>query len=400
MRTEVPEGWPVVPLSQIAELSLGKMLDKDKNRGELRPYLANINVRWGSFDLQELRKMRFEERETERYCLRSGDIVMCEGGEPGRCALWLEGEPGMMIQKALHRIRPMDGIDGHYLYFALAQKASSGAFAEYLTGGGIKHLPGEKLAKVEVPIPHLDEQRRIAEVLGSVERAIGLAEQSARSARATFNRLIDDLHSRYENNSAPLADFCVSKGLQTGPFGSQLKVADYVDDGIPVIMPSDLRPDGIDFAGAKSTSTQKADQLPQHHLKPGDILFSRRGDVAKCGLYMEGDPPAICGTGCLRARIDVSKADPVLIYFLAQSERCGSWLSQHAVGITMPNLNTSIVGALPIPNLPVPEQTQWVRALLLAEGACRVNENYVVEAQSLKTMLSADLLSGRVRVPA
>jgi len=249
-------------------------------------------------------------------------------------------------------------------------------------------------------LPPLDEQRRIAEVLRSVDDVISIAEQSALSARAMFNRLIDDLHNRYEDNSAPLADFCVLKGLQTGPFGSQLKVSDYVDEGIPVIMPSDLRPDGINFSGAKSTSSQKADQLPQHHLKPGDILFSRRGDVEKCGLYLEGDPPAICGTGCLRARIDVSKADPVLIYFLAQSERCGSWLAQHAVGVTMPNLNTSIVGALPIPNLPLLEQRQWVEALLLAEGACRVNENYVAEAQRLKLALSADLLSGRVRVPA
>jgi type I restriction enzyme S subunit len=165
-------------------------------------------------------------------------------------------------------------------------------------------------------------------------------------------------------------------------------------------MPSDLRPDGIDFSGAKSTSLHKARQLPQHHLQQGDIVFSRRGDVEKCGLYLAGDPPALCGTGCLRARIDVTKADPVLIYFLAQSDRCGSWLTQHAVGLTMPNLNTSIVGALPIPNLPLVEQKKWVEVLLLSEGACRVNETYVAEAQSLKLALSSDLLSGRVRVPA
>lgn len=256
------------------------------------------------------------------------------------------------------------------------------------------------ILKFEAATPPLDEQRKIAEVLRSMDEVIALAKRSASSARSTFNRLIDDLHARYEGNSAPLADFCVPKGLQTGPFGSQLKVADYVDQGIPVIMPSDLRPNGIDFLGAKATSTLKADQLPQHHLKPGDILFSRRGDVEKCGLYLEGDPPAICGTGCLRARIDGSKADPVLIYFLAQSERCGSWLAQHAVGVTMPNLNTSIVGSLPMPNLPLPDQKQWVDALLLAEGACRVNEAYHRQAQIMKSVLSSDLLSGRVRVPA
>ena len=184
-----------VRLGQIAELSLGKMLDKLKNRGELHPYLANINVRWGSFDLQDLREMRFEKREFERYALRAGDIVMCEGGEPGRCALWMDEVPGMMIQKALHRIRPMEGIDSRYLYYALSHKGISGAFDEYMTGGGIKHLPGVQLAKVEVSIPPLDEQRRIAEVLRSMDEATAVGQKNAEQARQIKSGLMSDLLS-------------------------------------------------------------------------------------------------------------------------------------------------------------------------------------------------------------
>lgn len=75
-------------VQEVADLSLGKMLDQNKNRGEYLPYLANVNVRWGSFDLSSLREMRFESHERTRYGLQFGDIVMCEGGEPGRCALW------------------------------------------------------------------------------------------------------------------------------------------------------------------------------------------------------------------------------------------------------------------------------------------------------------------------
>jgi type I restriction enzyme, S subunit len=79
--------WKRVKLSDIADLCLGKMLDKEKNKGEFQPYLANINVRWGSFDVKNLNEMRFEESEKDRYALQFGDIVMCEGGEPGRCAI-------------------------------------------------------------------------------------------------------------------------------------------------------------------------------------------------------------------------------------------------------------------------------------------------------------------------
>ena len=90
--------WRNGTLGEVADLCLGKMLDQNKNRGVPTPYLANVNVRWGEFVLDDLRVMRFEEHERERYGLKYGDIVMCEGGEPGRCAIWKEQVPGMMIQ--------------------------------------------------------------------------------------------------------------------------------------------------------------------------------------------------------------------------------------------------------------------------------------------------------------
>ena len=78
--------WDRKQLEQAADFRLGKMLDEEKNKGELMPYLANVNVRWGEFDLSDLREMRFEDRELDTFGLKHGDIVMCEGGEPGRCA--------------------------------------------------------------------------------------------------------------------------------------------------------------------------------------------------------------------------------------------------------------------------------------------------------------------------
>ena len=111
--------WEKKPLEVVADFCLGKMLDQKKNKGELLPYLANVNVRWGSFDLDDLREMRFEHHELDRYGLKSGDIVMCEGGEPGRCALWKGQKPGMMIQKALHRIRPHNCLLSEFLFYYL-----------------------------------------------------------------------------------------------------------------------------------------------------------------------------------------------------------------------------------------------------------------------------------------
>jgi type I restriction enzyme, S subunit len=179
--------WQTRRLGDVADLCLGKMLDEQKNRGEPLPYLANLNVRWGEFDLADLRQMRFESHEMDRYGLKFGDIVMCEGGEPGRCALWKEQMPGMMIQKALHRIRPHDGLDNRFLYYSFLHKGRVGGFGHLFTGATIKHLPGQNLAKIEIALPTLAIQQRIGEVLSAYDdliennrRRMALLENTAR----------------------------------------------------------------------------------------------------------------------------------------------------------------------------------------------------------------------------
>ena len=131
--------------------------------------------------------MRFEDRELERYGVRAGDIVMCEGGEPGRCAIWREQRAGMMLQKALHRIRCKPEIDHRFLFYSLVHKGQMHALDQYFTGATIKHLPGEKLAKVEIEYPSLEEQRRIASILSAYDdlienntRRIAILEEMAR----------------------------------------------------------------------------------------------------------------------------------------------------------------------------------------------------------------------------
>ena len=179
--------WSTSPLSEVADFSLGKMLDDKKNKGEPLPYLANINVRWGEFDLENLREMRFEHDEMERYGLQYGDIVMCEGGEPGRCAIWKDSVEGMMYQKALHRIRPRPGFDHRFLYYFFLHTGSRGGFSPLLTGATIKHLPREKLSILEINYPRPDVQRRIADTLSAYDdliennrRRMTLLEESAR----------------------------------------------------------------------------------------------------------------------------------------------------------------------------------------------------------------------------
>lgn len=91
--TERGEGWVTRKVSEVAKHSLGKMLDKAKNKGNLQPYLRNLNVRWFEFNLSDLLEMPFLPTEVEKYTAVKGDVLVCEGGYPGRAAIWDEDYP-------------------------------------------------------------------------------------------------------------------------------------------------------------------------------------------------------------------------------------------------------------------------------------------------------------------
>ena len=145
-------GWVDSAVGDIADHCLGKMLDKRKNRGELKPYLRNLNVRWFDFNLTDLLEMRFEKDETDRYSAIKGDLLICEGGYPGRAAIWQREEP-IFFQKAIHRVRfGTPGLNKWFLYYLYLMDAK-GELSQHFTGAGIQHFTGQALDRFSFPIP-------------------------------------------------------------------------------------------------------------------------------------------------------------------------------------------------------------------------------------------------------
>jgi type I restriction enzyme S subunit len=171
---DVPPIWAWMPVGAIAESRLGKMLDKAKNKGRLRRYLRNVNVRWFDFDLSDVLEMPFEDSELPEFQLRTGDVLICEGGEPGRAAVWDEREAGMLFQKAIHRVRLRAEVSPYYFVLALRASADDGRLAEYFTGTGISHFTGKSLQTYLVPLPPFAEQHRI---VAKVDELMALCEQ-------------------------------------------------------------------------------------------------------------------------------------------------------------------------------------------------------------------------------
>ena len=167
-----PMGWEVVPFTKVGETRLGKMLDKGRQTGEhQRPYLANTNVKWGRFELTDLREMDFNPADRIEFSLRRGDLLICEGGEVGRCAVWKDELQDCYFQKAIHRCRTYDDkAVPDFLQFFMWFMASRGGFKDFVSTSTIAHLTGEKLRRLPVPLPPLPLQQKFAAIVESVER--------------------------------------------------------------------------------------------------------------------------------------------------------------------------------------------------------------------------------------
>jgi type I restriction enzyme, S subunit len=160
------EGWTTSRIADISKHSLGKMLDKAKNRGDLKPYLRNLNVRWFDFDLSDVQEMKFTPEESDKYTAIKGDVLICEGGYPGRCAIWEDDEP-IYFQKALHRVRFHNPLHSKWFVNYLYLMDQTGDLKNHFSGTGIQHFTGEALAKFTLPIP---PDKQIQQVLGKANQ--------------------------------------------------------------------------------------------------------------------------------------------------------------------------------------------------------------------------------------
>lgn len=149
------DDWGVKKIAEIAETCLGKMLDKKKNKGNPKPYLRNQNVQWFNINTDDLLEMRFEDSEYERYAIKKGDLVICEGGYPGRGAIW-EQDEDIFFQKALHRIRCHNPLYNRWVLYYLYLSDCNGTLKNSFTGAGIQHFTGKSLKQLALPIPPVE----------------------------------------------------------------------------------------------------------------------------------------------------------------------------------------------------------------------------------------------------
>ncbi len=190
----VPTGWRVDPLGEHFQVQLGKMMSENARGGDGHiPYLRNANVQWNTLELDDVATMAFSEQEREKFSLRYGDILACEGRHVGKSAMWREEIPGACYQKALHRLRAIRDDVPSYLLHCLRYYSITGRFGGATVETTIPHLPAEKLRAMHFPFPSREEQVEIADTID------------------TYDRSLERLRVRYQHASGLLAKLLPSE---------------------------------------------------------------------------------------------------------------------------------------------------------------------------------------------
>jgi type I restriction enzyme S subunit len=249
-----------------------------------------------------------------------------------------------------------DQIDTRYLMHFL--RASERHFQDHARGATIKGITRAVVEGLHVPLPPLDEQRRIAAILDKAEWVHGKRNQVLTHLADLRASIFSDMFGDpvVSSGGTALAEMA---DIQIGPFGSLLHKEDYVTGGVPLINPShilngEIRPDP-DF----SVPADKAATLKNYQLRAGDVVMGRRGEMGRCAVVEVEHDGYLCGTGSLIVRPRPDLAESTYLQAALSNASTKSLLERLALGSTLPNLNATIVSGLPIRRPPLTEQKKF-----------------------------------------
>ena len=396
-----PEGWKLAPVAALFELQLGKMLNKQASeRTPQFPYLGNREVQWGRFNLSDLRQMYFSDNERMKFSLRHGDLLVCEGGEVGRTALW-KGEFECYFQKALHRLRPLDSkIVPSFMLQFMRFAADTGALADFTSQSSIAHLTREKLARLQVLLPPLPEQRKIAAILSSVDDAIDKTEAVINQLGVVKKAMMQELltkglpgrHTKYKKTEIGMVpeEWATTNIGEACDIHNNLRLPIKVADREKMAGPypyygptkalsyiNEYRFDGeYCLIGEDGDHFLKFDQWPMTQLVRGRFNVNNHAH-------------ALVGrTGCL--------TEWVFNYF--KHRDITPRLTRQGANRYKLTKATLLQLALPLPTLK--EQAAICKTLASVEDRIASEKKLIVQGQGLKSALMSVLLTGEVRVTA
>ncbi len=409
----LPEEWRVVRLGEVFHIQQGKALSRKKDKGiRPRPFLRTANVFWGRIDVTSLDHMDFSAEEEAKYALRPGDLLVCEGGDIGRTTIWEGSSRCIYYQNHLHRLRCIHPGTSEPLFYMYWMQAAINILRLYGGQGNkttIPNLSRSRLAGFCVPSPPLPEQRAIAHVLRTVQRAKEATERVIHALRELKKSLMRHLFT-YGPVPVDGAEQVPLKETEAGPVPEHWRVVrlrevgevitgrtpstarqEYWDNGsVPFITPSDL--DGRPIRWA-SRAISKEGLKEARPLPRGTVLVSCIGHIGKMGVT----ETALAVTNQQINAIIPRDVETWFLAYLLMYEV--SLLANRARMTTVPILSKTNFEKVPVFIAPLPEQRDIANMLQTVDRKIEAEEQRRAALEALFKTLLHDLMTARRRLP-
>ena len=395
--------WPVVPLSEVAEVRLGRQrAPKNHNGDSMRPYLRAANVTWGGLNLDDVKSMNFTDVEMETYRLRPGDILLSEAsgspGEVGKPALWSGEITECAFQNTLIRVRPREH-QPKFLMHYFRYLAFVGRLVEHSRGVGIHHLGRARLASWPTPLPPLNEQRRIVDILedhlSRLDAAGDYLSASARRLEAMVTAILlklipnpDEYPSNWRASTVAEAGR-VELGRQRHPdwhsgpnMRPYLRVANVFEDRIDTRDVMEMHwPEGV---------------FDRFKLHPGDVLLNEGQTPELLGrpaLY-RGHPPDVAFTNSiLRFKAGDAVMPEFAVLVFRRHMRAGRFKRESRITTNIAHLSAARLKPIEFPIPPLREQKAIVNTAAAELEAVARLRSEIEAARAKQVQLRRSLLT-------
>ena len=420
---DVPAHWDSVPVKRIYSIQLGKMLQNLPSTSDdvEVPYLKAQHVQWSGVRVEDPPRMWASPRETHQFGVRVGDLLVCEGGEGGRCSLVKEVPTSYIIQNALHRVRETGKGHNAYLQFVLYTVAATGLFEAINDKATIAHFTREKFAALMIPHPPLDEQTAIVLHLDRaddrIRRAISVKERLIKllteQRQATIHRAV----TRGLDPNVPLKDSGVEwLGDVPAHWESTAVKRHYEVQLGKMLQPSPNSPDDVEVPYLKAqhvhwnhirienapTMWARHKEVKQFGIRQGDLLIVEGGAGATNSGILEKIPDGYIIQNALHRVRPKRQARNDFLLYMMMSVASSGWFEAINNKATIPHFTKEKLDGLPIPCPPLEEQAAIVRHLDKAtsdiDTAIDKAQRQIDLLREYRTRLIADVVTGQVDV--
>ncbi|WP_448605252.1 restriction endonuclease subunit S [Thermoflexus hugenholtzii] len=403
----LPEEWQVVRLGDLFEIQQGKALSPRARAGpRRRPFLRTANVLWGRIDLSVLDEMHFEEEEEERLALIPGDLLVCEGGDIGRTAIWEGQLPLILYQNHLYRLRAAHkGVEPlFYMYWMQAAWTLLGLYGGMGNKTTIPNLSKSRLAALAVPLPPLPEQRAIVNVLRTVQRAQEATERVIAALRELKKSLMRHLFT-YGPVPVDQAERVALQETEIGPLPAHWRVVRLGEVAIltmgqsPPSSTYNVVGEGLPFLQGKAEFGSTYPTPVKWCLRPlrvanqGSVLISVRAPVGDVNI---ADKTYCIGRG-LAAIYGMDELDNMFIFYCLTFSK--HRLEEEGTGSTFKSINKGVLQAFLLPLPPLPEQRTIAKILRAVDRKIEAEEARQRALEALFRTLLHDLMTARLRLP-